>query len=191
MDRQEFDPVRTAVHADVDGGRRTTTAMIDVGRALNLLTTAVIQREVFRAHRRPAAVVPVYGRRGSQCLVGRCLSLAGVSDEELDALDGHALRELYRRGALPVPVTLGALVLFDAVQRGQDQGYAPGEALEYAVGVVERFLDLIPPSTRRQARSGAICSSPRRSPRLGDCCSATTTGSSPERCCSSARTSTD
>jgi hypothetical protein len=145
---QEFDRVLTAVRVDQDCGGRVGTSIIDLGRALDLLTAAVMQRGesfVFVAGRHQSCLYRAAG--GPQCLVGRCLSLAGVEDEYLDALAGHAVRELYRRGTLPVQLTLGALVLFDAAQRGQDRGYAWGEALEYAVGVAERFLDLLPPST--------------------------------------------
>jgi hypothetical protein len=143
----EFDPVITAVRVEQDWDGGAGTPVIDLGRALDLLTTAVTQRRVVRIRRGPALVVPVQDGGGPQCLVGRCLSLAGVDDGDLDALDGHAVRELYRGDALPVQLTLGALVLFDAAQRGQDRGYGWDEALEYAVGVAGRFLDLIPPST--------------------------------------------
>jgi hypothetical protein len=143
----ECDRILTAVRVDQDCGGRAGTPMIDLGHALDLLTTAVTQRRVVRLRHRPASVMPVQGNAGQQCLVGRRLSLAGANDRDLDALDGHAVRELYRRGALPVQLTLGALVLFDAAQRGQDRGYGWDEALEYAVGVAGRFLDLIPPST--------------------------------------------
>jgi hypothetical protein len=146
----EFDRMLTAVRVDQDRGGRAGTPMIDLGRALDLLTTAVGQRRVVRLRHGPASVRPVQGSGGPQGLVGRCLSLAGANDRDLDALDGRALRELYRRGALPVQLTLGALVVFDAAQRGQDRGYGWDEALEYAVGVAERFLDLVPASTSRE-----------------------------------------
>jgi hypothetical protein len=145
---QEFDRGFTSARVDQGDGARPGTPMIDLGRALDLLrTAAVTQRHVVHVRRGPASVVPGRGFRGPRRLVGRCLSLAGVEDGVLDALDGHPVRELYRRGALPVQLTLGALVLFDAAQRGEDRGYASEEAFDYAVGVAERFLDLIPRST--------------------------------------------
>ena len=139
--RQEFEPVAAAARVD---GPRIDPPFIDLGRALELLAAAVQQRGerfVFVAGRHQSCLYASDG--GPQCLVGRCLSLAGVDEDDLDALGGHGVRELYDRGGLPVRLTLGALVVFDAAQRGQDRGYAWGEALEYAVGVAERFLDLI------------------------------------------------
>jgi hypothetical protein len=144
---QEFNRVLTEVRPDqVDRAARTETPLIDIGRALDLLAAAVEQRGesfVFVAGRHQSCLYRADG--GPQCLVGRCLSLAGVGDADLDALGGHAVRDLYRAGALPVRLTLGALVVFDAAQRGQDRGYPWGEALDYAVGAADRFLDLIPP----------------------------------------------
>jgi hypothetical protein len=144
---QEFDRVRTEARADQHDGARTGTPLIDIVRALDLLAAAVEQRGesfVFVAGRHQLCLYRADG--GPQCLVGRCLSLAGVGDDELDALGGDAVRDLYRRGALPARLTLGALVVFDAAQRGQDRAYSWGDALDYAVGVAERFLGLIPPS---------------------------------------------
>jgi hypothetical protein len=150
---QESDRVLTQVRVDANYVRPATRPMIDLGRALDLLTAAVIQRgESFVFVAGPHQSCLYKGDDGPQCLVGRCLSLAGVADAYLDALGGRAVRELYDRGALPVQLTLGALVLLDAAQRGQDRGYAWGEALEYAVSVVERFLDLIPSGMWSPAR---------------------------------------
>jgi hypothetical protein len=153
---QEFDRVLTAVRVHHDRGLRTDTQMIDIGRALDLLGAAVKQRGasfVFVAGRDQFCLYR--GDGGPQCLVGRCLSLAGVHDDDLDALGGDGVRELYHRGALPVRLTLGALVVFDAAQHGQDRGHTWGEALEDAVGAAERFADMISPhpaGTRRCVR---------------------------------------
>jgi hypothetical protein len=145
---QEFNRMFTEVRADHDDGVRTDAPLIDIVRALDLLAAAVEQRGesfVFVAGRHQVCLYRTDG--GPQCLVGRCLSLAGVSDDELDALGGDAVRDLYCRGALPVRLTLGALVVFDAAQRGQDRAYSWADARDYAVGVAERFVELIPPST--------------------------------------------
>jgi hypothetical protein len=76
--------------------------------------------------------------------VGHALSLAQVSDEDLEALRGRGMRELYAQGQLPVRLTLGAVAVFDAAQRTQDRGYAWGDALNHAAAVALRFLDLLP-----------------------------------------------
>src|SRR4029450_8538975 len=81
---------------------------------------------------------------GPQCLVGRALSLAGIDDDELEPLGHRGVRELYREGLLPAQLTLGALAVLDAAQRGRDRGYTWGEGPGYGAGVADRFLDLIP-----------------------------------------------
>jgi hypothetical protein len=43
-----------------------------------------------------------------------------------------------------VRLTLGALAVFDAAQRGQDRGRAWGDALDYASSVPVRLLDVLP-----------------------------------------------
>jgi hypothetical protein len=124
-----------------------TRPLIDIGRALELLATAVKQRGEYYAY----PPIPVGHRRcmyatsrGPQCIVGHALSLAQVSDEGLQALRGRGVRELYAQGRLPVRLTLGALAVFDAAQRTQDRGYAWGDALDHAARVALRFLDLLP-----------------------------------------------
>jgi hypothetical protein len=122
-----------------------TMPSIDIGRALDLLAMAVEQRGdyfVYVAGRRQKCLYTTDG--GPQCLVGRALSLAEVSEDDLEALGHRGVRDLYCQGSLPVRLTLGAVAVLDAAQRAQDRGYAWGDALEYAVKVAVRFLDLIP-----------------------------------------------
>jgi hypothetical protein len=138
---QELDP---ALHADYSN-RRTATPLIDIGRALDLLAMAVKHRGacfVYVAGQEQTCLYTTGG--GPQCLVGRALSLAGIDDDELEALGNRGVRELFRDGTLPVRLTLGAAAVLDAAQRGQDRGYTWGEAFEYAAGVADRFVDLIP-----------------------------------------------
>jgi hypothetical protein len=128
-----------------------TMAVIDISRALDLLAAAVEQKGecfVYVAGQRQSCLYTTDG--GPQCLVGRALSLADVSDNDLNSLGDRGVRELYRQGSLPVRLTLGALAVLDAAQRGQDRGYAWGDALEYAVDAAVRFLDLIPDRLTRQ-----------------------------------------
>jgi len=124
--------------------------VIDIGRAVDLLAAAVRRRGasfVYVAGQQQACLYSTGG--GPQCLVGRALSLAGVDDEALRAMGHRGLRDLYRLGILPVRLSLGALAVFDAAQRAQDRGYTWGDALEYAVGIGERFLDLLPTALTR------------------------------------------
>jgi hypothetical protein len=141
---QEFDAFPAALRAN-HSDRRTAAPLIDIGRALDLLAMAVKHRGacfVYVAAHDQTCLYTTGG--GPQCLVGRALSLAGIDDDELEALGHRGLRELYREGILPARLTLGAVAVLDAAQRGQDRGYTWGEALEYAAGVADRFLDLIP-----------------------------------------------
>jgi hypothetical protein len=130
---------------EADLRRPADVPFIDIGGALDLLAAAVSQRGesfVYVAGRHQTCLYTSGG--GPPCLVGRALSLAGVDDEALSTMGHRGVRDLYRLGSLPVRLTLGALTVFDAAQRGQDRGYTWGDALDFAVGVSERFLDLIP-----------------------------------------------
>ena len=120
---------------------------IDIGRALDLLATAVgaggewyVYPPVWSRYR--DRMYAAHG--GPQCLVGRVLSLTQVPDEALEELRDRGLRELYSEGKLPVRLTLGTLAVLDAAERSQDRGYSWGDALDYATDVATSFLDLLP-----------------------------------------------
>jgi hypothetical protein len=137
---------------ETDPHDSTGRSLIDIGRALDLLAVAVRQYGesfVYVAGRYQTCLYTTGG--GPQCLVGRALSLAGVDDDALSAMGHRGLRDLYRMGSLPIPLTLGALAVLDAAQQAQDRGYAWGDALEYAISVAESFLDLIPAAARTRA----------------------------------------
>ena len=121
--------------------------LIDIGFALDLLAAAVAQRGAFFVY----PPVWLHGQRyfyaargGPRCLVGQAMSLAGVAEDDLVALRDVGVRDLYAQGRLPVRLTLGALAVFDAAQRGQDRGYGWGDALDYASSVAVRLLDVLP-----------------------------------------------
>ena len=123
--------------------------LIDIGRALELLAAAVKERGeyfVYSSSVGSARTCRYSVRGGRPCLVGHALSLAHVGDNALDALGDQSVRELYGKARLPVKLTLGALVVLDAAQRAQDRAYAWGDALDYASGVADKFLDLLPDS---------------------------------------------
>ena len=141
---QEFDAFPAALRAN-QSDRRTAAPLIDIGQALDLLARAVKHRGAYFVYVAGQDQACLYSTgRGPQCLVGRALSLAGIDDNELEALGHRGVRDLYQEGLLPAQLTLGAVAVLDAAQRGQDRGYTWGEALEYAAGVADRFLDLIP-----------------------------------------------
>lgn len=107
-----------------------TVPFIDMCRALDLLASAVRQagRDV----------------EPSRCLIGRAFSLAGVGGGCHDVIGEHNLRELYAQDRLPVRLTLGALVVFDAAQRAQDRGLTVDNTLGCASSAAVRFIDLLP-----------------------------------------------
>jgi hypothetical protein len=88
-------------------------------------------------------------------IVGHALSIANVGVADLESMRDQSLRQLYRDGRLPIPITLGALVVLDAAQRSQDRGHQPDEVLDDAASAAARFLDLVSvlPAASGQVRS--------------------------------------
>jgi hypothetical protein len=126
-----------------------STPSIDLVRALDLLAGAVAGAGAEFVHpmiQGGRCRCPYARGGGLQCLVGRALSLAQVGDAELEALGDRGVRELHRQGRLPVRLTLGALIVFDAAQRCQDRGWTWADALDHATSAAERYLDLLPGS---------------------------------------------
>jgi hypothetical protein len=76
-------------------------------------------------------------------IIGYALATAKVAVNELESMCGHTLRELYRDGRMPIPITLGALIVLDAAQRSQDHGRQRHEVLDDATAAAARFLDLV------------------------------------------------
>jgi hypothetical protein len=95
------------------------------------------------------------------CIVGQALALANVGARELEAMNDDSMRDLYLRGRLPVVLTLGAMVVFDAAQQNQDRGYRWGDVLAYATRAAANFLDLVPDSVFRVASHSPGDASPR------------------------------
>jgi hypothetical protein len=76
--------------------------------------------------------------------VDRALSLAGVSEDGLEIVGAGGLRELHARGALPVRLSLGAVVVLDAAYRTEQDSHTDDKVLDHAVSAANRFIDLIP-----------------------------------------------
>ena len=120
---------------------------IDIGVALDLLAAAVAERGpdfVYPPVDEPDQVCVHDVRNGPPSLVRHALSLAHVKPETLGRLVNERLRVLFVAGRLPVPLTLGAVVVLDAAERAQDCGRPWGEALTDARKAAGRLLDVLP-----------------------------------------------
>jgi hypothetical protein len=109
-----------------------TTALLDVGQALELIEWAIEQR---RAHSRPA------GARTN--IVSSCLQRAGVDKTTADRAQRRRLRDLYASRSLPVHLTLGAAVALDAAQPSEWLGFPDDEVLTHAVETSSRLPGLL------------------------------------------------
>jgi hypothetical protein len=124
--------------------------VIDIGTALDLLAAAVEHRGADFVYRpvwmdEAGYFSGLYANRGAPgCIVGHALALANVSVRELEAMRDDGVRDLYRRGELPVTLTLGALAVFHAAQQSQDRGRRWGDVLTCATDAAVTFLDLLP-----------------------------------------------
>jgi hypothetical protein len=102
--------------------------VIDIGAALDLLAAAVEQRGVDFVYKpilmdERAYLTDRYANGGApDGIVGQALALANLGVRDLGAINEDGVRKLYLEGKLPVVLTLGAVVVFDAAQRSQDRG---------------------------------------------------------------------
>jgi hypothetical protein len=131
--------------------------LIDIGDALDLLARAV--NEDSRSHAgRQARLYALHGE--PQSVVGHALFRANVAADDLEAMRGHRVRDLYREARLPVDLTLGALIVLDAAQRSEDLGSCGDDVLDDATDAAARFLDLIsvvPEVSQHLNRCGGHC----------------------------------
>jgi hypothetical protein len=60
---------------------------------------------------------------------------------------------------MPIPITLGTLIVLDAAQRNQDRGRHGDEVLDDAMAAAARFLDLVSllPSVSRLSPGESPC----------------------------------
>jgi hypothetical protein len=123
------------------------TARLDIADALDLLFAAADNQSCVVSRASESNVMTgqdscrVGGDTG--CVVRQVLSLAGVGRLELDSIGDKPVRELYSDGGLPIPVTLGALVVLDAAQRSQARGGRWADIRDDAVAAAARFLELV------------------------------------------------
>jgi hypothetical protein len=123
-------------------------ALLGIADAFDLLAAAVDDRGsdfVVRSNSGPdiSDYANLYAFDGEpQCIVGYALSLAHVRVQDLESMCDQPVRDLYRDGRLPIPITLGALIVLDAAQRSEGRGRRWGDVLDDATAAVARFLDL-------------------------------------------------
>jgi hypothetical protein len=107
-----------------------TTAVLDVGQALELLEWAIEQRRA-------------QPRRAGSDIVSRCPQRAGVDKATADRVQRRRLPDLYASRSLPVHLTLGAVVALDAAQRSEWLGFPDDEVLTQAVETSSRLPGLL------------------------------------------------
>jgi hypothetical protein len=124
--------------------------MIDVVQALDLLDRCVAERGCDYAY------APRWTAHGGystcqyvhdgepDCMIGLALAKSGMPVEALRMLGSDRLAGLYSAHRLPIDLTLGALAVFRAAQRAQDEGQCWGVALRQARLIAGRYFGLIP-----------------------------------------------
>jgi hypothetical protein len=141
----------TAPSVRADSGQ--PVALIDIGTALDLLAAVVQQRGADFVYRpvlveQPRRLTCRYANDGAaDCIVGQALALAGVSIQELEAMNDDGIEDLYLLGTFPTGLTIGALAVLRAAQQSQDRGCRWGEVLAHAIATALKILDLVPVET--------------------------------------------
>jgi hypothetical protein len=139
----------TATSGVVTASNRRPPAQLDLTDALDLLSDAVAQadaggtRPCHSGQDRTRHAHPNARTDEERSILGRALSLAGVSDEDVEASCSRPLRDLYRERGFPIDITLGALIVLDAAQRSEARGQSRDDVLDDAVCAAAKFLDLI------------------------------------------------
>lgn len=128
---------------------RTATARVDAGLALDLLTVAAAEKHdlvssdgAHRVTRRDA------GHR-SWCLACSALVRAGVGAAADDVCFAQSLRDMWMDQQLPVPMTLGAVLIFHRARAAQRHGQNWRAALVAANAAAESLDALLPGAALR------------------------------------------
>ena len=123
---------------------RTARARVDAGLALDLLTVAAADKR--RLVSAPGAC-RVPGRDAghrSRCLPCSALALAGVGAAADDVCFAQSLRDMWMDQQLPVPMTLGAVLIFHRAHAAQRHGPNWRAALVAANAAAESLDALLP-----------------------------------------------
>lgn len=110
--------------------------MHDIEQALNALENVVKDPEYCG----PREYITTEGAR---CLVGEAWHSLGVPDETLLSLANLPVEALKSLNALPVMMTMGAVIVYRAAQNAQDEGLTWGQSLERAATHADRYINLL------------------------------------------------
>lgn len=135
--------------------------MHDIEDALNALEAAVKGNES-KTHYSGLYYRPRAPHGDRFCIVGSALFGEGVSLLELIGMGPLAIDHLFERDLCPIPLTLGAVIVYRAAQRtqgglvGTDRSWAT--AFDNAVVAAGRVFDLMPSSVVASAQAELVTS---------------------------------
>jgi hypothetical protein len=144
--------------------------VIDIVDALDLLDSCVRDHgEGYRSATGPKEAVPT----ATDSIVTLALSKAGAPLSALSPLAHTPIADLYASGRHPIPLTLGAVVVFRAAESVDRRGQTWAMSLQAALRAASRFVELIPDKVVTSAAE-AVAASHRDAPlaQHGECGSA-------------------
>jgi hypothetical protein len=121
--------------------------VIDIVDALDLLASCVRDRGEGYRSLHPRDALP----SATDSVVIYALSKAGAPLTALSPLAHTPIADLYASGRHPLPLTLGAVVVFRAAESEDRRGHTWGMSLEAALRAASRFVELAPDSVVRRA----------------------------------------
>jgi hypothetical protein len=139
---------------------------IDMVDALDLLDSCVRDHgEDYRSLRRRDAFPTA-----TDSIVTLALSKAGAPLSALSPLAHTPIADLYASGRQPLPLTLGAVVVFRAAESADRRGQTWAMSYQAALRAASRFVELIPDSVVGRAAE-AVAGSHRGAPlaQPGEC----------------------
>jgi hypothetical protein len=113
---------------------------VDIVDALDLLGSCVRDRGEGHRSRRRGDGVPT----ATDSIVILALTKAGAPLTALRPLTHTPIADLYASGQHPLPLTLGAVVVFRAAESEDRRGQTWGMSLQAALRAASRFVDLVP-----------------------------------------------
>jgi hypothetical protein len=128
--------------------------VIDIVDALDLLESCVRDRgEGYRSPRPRDAF-----QSATDSVVTYALSKTGAPLTALSPLAHTPIGDLYATGRHPLPLTLGAVVVFRAAESEDRRGHTWGMSLEAALRAASRFVELVPDRVVRCAAEAVAAS---------------------------------
>jgi hypothetical protein len=130
--------------------------VIDIVDALDLVDSCVREcGEGYRSLRRRDAIPTA-----TDSIVTLALSKAGVPLTALSPLAHTPIADLYVSGRHPLPLTLGAVVVFRAAESEDRRGQTWAICSEAALRAASRFVELIPDRVVGYAAEAVAASDP-------------------------------